>query len=146
MCSSDLVGLGLGGSDNKQSTNALFRAPAAPLFPGGLGGYPGSPIYDTDVISSGIASWEPDFWSAIRNRTRMTIHQAQEMAANFWLARLSLQAEIATDYYILRGFDAQEHVYKLSIDYYQKSLDIVTAQYEGKLASDRKSTRLNSSH
>jgi NodT family efflux transporter outer membrane factor (OMF) lipoprotein len=130
------VGLGLGGSDNKQSTNALFRAPAAPLFPGGLGGYPGSPIYDTDVISSGIASWEPDFWSAIRNRTRMTIHQAQEMAANFWLARLSLQAEIATDYYILRGFDAQEHVYKLSIDYYQKSLDIVTAQYEGKLASE----------
>ena len=130
------VGLGLGGSDNKQSTNALFRAPAAPLFPGGLSGYPGSPIYDTDVISSGIASWEPDFWSAIRNRTRMTIHQAQEMAANFWLARLSLQAEIATDYYILRGFDAQEHVYKLSIDYYQKSLDIVTAQYEGKLASE----------
>ena len=109
------VGLGLGASDNKQSENALFRAPTAQLFPGGPT-YPGNPVYDTDVITGGLASWEPDFWSAIRNRTRMRIHQAQEMAANFWLARLSLQAEIATDYYILRGYDAQEHVYRLSID------------------------------
>jgi len=129
------VGLGLGASDNKQSENALFRAPSAQLFPGGPA-YPGNPVYDTDVITGGLASWEPDFWSAIRNRTRMRIHQAQEMAANYWLARLSLQAEIATDYYILRGYDAQEHVYRLSIDYYKKSLDIVTAQYEGKLASE----------
>lgn len=130
------VGLGFGASDNKQSENALFRAPTAQLFPGGPNLYPGNPIYGSDVDTGSLASWEPDFWSAIRNRTRMEIHRAQEMAANFWLARLSLQAEIATNYYILRGYDAQEHVYRMSIDYYKQSLDIVTAQFEGKLASE----------
>jgi outer membrane protein, multidrug efflux system len=122
------IGLNAGASDNKQSTNALFRAP-------NFGNYGGSPIYDSMVTSGSLASWEPDFWSAIRNSTRAQIHLAQEKAAEFWLARLSLQAELATDYYILRGLDAQTEVYRQSIDYYQQNLEIVTDQYNGKIAT-----------
>lgn len=117
------IGLGLGASDNKQSQNALFRSDF-------------NPIYDTDVGTGSIASWEPDFWSAIRNRTRVQTNRAQQRAADYWLARLSVQAELAQSYYILRGYDAQNSVYKKSIAYYKQSLDIVTDQFNGKIASE----------
>jgi NodT family efflux transporter outer membrane factor (OMF) lipoprotein len=83
----------------------------------------------------GIASWEPDFWSAIRNATRVEIYRAQGRAADWGLARLSLQAEIAADYFTLRGFDAQAAIYKQSIDLYTKSLNLVKAQFAGAIAS-----------
>ncbi|MFO1102912.1 MAG: efflux transporter outer membrane subunit [Methylocystis sp.] len=117
------LGLGFGGSDNKQSENALFRAPD-------------SPIHDVSVSDVGIASWEPDFWYAIRNETRAQTYRAERRAAEFALARLSLQAEIASDYFTLRGYDAQVATYKQSIDYYRKSLTIVNEQFEGKIASE----------
>lgn len=84
---------------------------------------------------AGLASWEPDFWSAIRNATRAETYRAEERAADYWLARLSIQAEIASDYFTLRGFDAQAAIYKQSIDLYRKSLDLVKAQFIGKIAS-----------
>jgi NodT family efflux transporter outer membrane factor (OMF) lipoprotein len=86
-------------------------------------------------IGAGLASWEPDFWSAIRNRTLVETYRAEERAADWGLARLSLQAEIAADYFTLRGYDAQSAIYKQSIDLYRNSLKIVKAQFTGAIAS-----------
>lgn len=116
------VGLGLGATDNKQSANRLFRAP-------------GEPTYDSSIFDTGIASWEPDFWSAIRNATRVELYRAEERAAEYGLARLSLQAEIAANYFTLRGLDAQAAIYTQSIALYRKSLDLVNAQFIGGIAS-----------
>jgi len=116
------VGLGFGASDNKQSANSLFRAP-------------GEPTYDANVAVGALASWEPDFWSAIRNATRAEVYRAEERAADYGLARLSLQAELAADYFTLRGLDAQTAIYTQSIDLYQKSLDLVRSQFIGEIAS-----------
>jgi NodT family efflux transporter outer membrane factor (OMF) lipoprotein len=116
------VGLGAGASDNKQSFNSLFRAPD-------------EPIYDSSIYGSGIASWEPDFWSALRNATRVETYRAEERAADYALARLSLQAELAADYFTLRGYDAQSAIYAQSIELYRDSLDIVNAQFAGAIAS-----------
>ncbi len=116
--------LGLGGkyTDNERSVDTLFRDPDIPISgPGGA--------------AAGIASWEPDFWSAIRNATRVETYRAQERAADYGLARLSLQAELAADYYTLRGYDAQAAIYKQSIDLYKRSLELVKAQFLGKIAS-----------
>ncbi|MFM8533077.1 MAG: efflux transporter outer membrane subunit, partial [Acidimicrobiia bacterium] len=116
------AGLGFGASNNRQSPDTLFRAPD-------------SPLREADVLLSGLASWEPDFWSSIRNATRVETYRAEERAAEYGLARLSLQAEIAANYYMLRGFDAQDAIYTQSIDLYRHSLDIVTTQFEGEIAS-----------
>ena len=116
------VGLGLGASDNRASVNALF-------FP------PGISQFGTSVSSGGFASWEPDFWSVIRNATRVEIYRAEERAANFGLARLSLQAEIAANYFTLRSYDAQSAIYSQSIALYKQSLDIVKIQFAGAIAS-----------
>jgi efflux transporter, outer membrane factor (OMF) lipoprotein, NodT family len=96
---------------------------------------PDTPLSGSVAAGGGIASWEPDFWSAIRNRTRVETYRAQERAADWGLARLSLQAEIAADYFTLRGFDAQAAIYKQSIDLYTKSLNLVKAQFAGAIAS-----------
>ncbi len=116
------VGVGLDASNNRQSENALFRAPD-------------SPIRESTVSLGGIASWEPDFWSAIRNATRVEIYRAEERAADYGLARLSLQAEIAANYFTLRGYDAQAAIYSQSIALYKQSLGIVKTQYAGAIAS-----------
>ncbi|TLY18043.1 MAG: efflux transporter outer membrane subunit [Nitrospirae bacterium] len=84
---------------------------------------------------AGLASWEPDFWSAIRNATRVEIYRAEERAADWGLARLSLQAEIAANYFTLRGFDAQAAIYKQSIDLYRNSLELIKTQFAGAIAS-----------
>ncbi len=115
-------GLGADASDNRQSENTLFRPPNIP-------------IQESSVSIGGIASWEPDFWSAIRNETRAEIYRAEERAADYGLARLSLQAEIAANYFTLRSYDAQVATYVQSIDLYKRSLNIVKAQFAGAIAS-----------
>jgi multidrug efflux system outer membrane protein len=116
------IGLGGKGSDSKNHVNSISRDPDVPITgPVGAG--------------AGIASWEPDFWSAIRNRTRVETYRAEERAADYGLARLSLQAEIAANYFTLRGYDAQAAIYKQSIELYRQSLDLVKAQFAGAIAS-----------
>lgn len=122
------VGVGFGASNNKQSDERLFR---------GLG----ESDRETTLAASGLASWEPDFWSRIRNTTRVEIYRAEQRAAEYGLARLSLQAEIATDYFILRGLDAQEAVYRQSIAYYQKLLRVVKNRFAGALVPEIDVTR-----
>jgi multidrug efflux system outer membrane protein len=86
------------------------------------------PLTGPVAAGAGLASWEPDFWSAIRNSTRIEVYRAEERAADWGLARLSLQAEIAVNYFTLRGFDAQSAIYKQSIDLYRSSLNSVLKQ------------------
>lgn len=116
------IGLEMGASHNRQSFDRLFRPE-------------NSPLQSSTVEPGGIASWEPDFWSALRNATQTEIYRAEERAADWGLARLSLQAEIAANYFTIRGFDAQKAIYKQSIDLYTETLNVVKTQFAGKIAS-----------
>ncbi|SEK32787.1 efflux transporter outer membrane subunit [Nitrosovibrio tenuis] len=117
------LGFDFGASNNRQSDHSLFR---------GLG----EPNTDVQVAGQGIASWEPDFWSKYRNAAQAAIYRAEERAADYGLARLILQAEIASNYFMLRGLDAQIAIYTQSIDLYKYSLEVVVTQFEGKIASN----------
>ncbi|TGL59503.1 efflux transporter outer membrane subunit [Leptospira sarikeiensis] len=117
------LGVGLGASNNKQSENRLFRGA-------------GESTYEGTAAVGSIASWEPDFWSSIRNSTRAQIYNAQSVAADFALARLSLQAEIAEDYFTFRGLNAQDTTYRQSIEYYEKSLALQEQLFKNGLASE----------
>ena len=117
------IGFGFGGNNNRQSDNSLFRAP-------------GEPNSDTQVEMDGLASWEPDFWSRLRNAAQAKIYLAEERAADYGLARLILQAEVASNYFTLRGLDAQIAIYEQSIGLYNYSLDVVVTQFQGAIASN----------
>ncbi len=125
------IGIGGSASNNRLSDNALFRPPNIDST-------------QSTVVAEGLASWEPDFWSAIRNATRVEIYRAQERAADYGLARLSLQAEIAADYFTLRGYDAQIAIYTQSVALYKKTLDLVKTQFAGALASSLDVARVES--
>lgn len=114
-------GLGLGVSNNQQSENALFRGPL-------------DPTKDGNVNVGSTASWEPDFWSSIRNETWAKLYEAESIAAQYASARLSLQSEIATNYFTLRGLDAKKDTFDLSIQYYQKLLELVNQRFKGGLS------------
>lgn len=116
--------LGLGGkaTQSRYHVDSFLRDPDTPLT-GSL------------AAGAGLASWEPDFWSAIRNATRVETYRAQERAADWGLARLSLQAEIAANYFTLRGYDAQIAIYTQSITLYRESLALVKTQFAGAIAS-----------
>jgi multidrug efflux system outer membrane protein len=62
------------------------------------------------------ASWEPDFWDAIRNSAHAQKRLAQASAADLAAARLSLQAELANDYIAVRGLDAEREVLRATIE------------------------------
>ena len=116
------VGVELGASHNRQSFDRLFRPE-------------NSPLQSSTVSPEGIASWEPDFWSALRNAARAETYRAEERAADWGLARLSLQAELASTYFEVRGFDAQTAIYNQSIELYKDTLKLTRTQYAGKIAS-----------
>ncbi|MCI1437170.1 MAG: efflux transporter outer membrane subunit [Acetobacter indonesiensis] len=113
--------LAFGSSNNKSSSDRLFR-------------YKG-PITATDEFYGGMASWEPDIWSSIRNRVRAQKYYAQAQAAQYASARLSLQAELATDYFALRGLDAQNAIYTQSISYYQQALRVTQTRLDNQDAT-----------
>jgi multidrug efflux system outer membrane protein len=118
------VGVNGSVSYNKESKNRLFHNPNSPL-----------PTVEPSNIIEATASWEPDFWSANRNRTRVEKRLAQASAGSLASARLILQAELASDYITLRGLDAQEAVYRDSIAYYQKAVQITKQRLSGLIAS-----------
>ncbi|MGJ4748365.1 efflux transporter outer membrane subunit [Leptospira sp. SA-E8] len=117
------LGVGLSGSNNKQSDNRLFRGA-------------GEATQEGTASLGGIASWEPDFWSSIRNSTRAQIYNAQSVAADYALARLSLQAELAADYFTFRGLNAQDTTYRQSIEFYEQSMSLVNERYKSGIAPE----------
>jgi NodT family efflux transporter outer membrane factor (OMF) lipoprotein len=52
------------------------------------------------------ASWEPDLWARVRQSVQASTFAAQAVSADLENVRLSAQAELATDYFSLRGQDA----------------------------------------
>jgi multidrug efflux system outer membrane protein len=109
-------------SDNRESAHHLFSSFNQPRQEG------------SNVIA-GTASWEPDFWGAIRNSAHAQKRMAQASAADLATARLSLEAELANDYIAVRGYDAQLEVLRESIVAYQKAVEVARLRSEGKIAS-----------
>jgi NodT family efflux transporter outer membrane factor (OMF) lipoprotein len=80
-------------------------------------------------------SWEPDLWGRVRLSVDNATANAQESAALLENARLSAQALLATDYFLIAGDDMQQEVLKDTIDAYQKNLQLTINRFNGGVAS-----------
>lgn len=82
------------------------------------------------------ASWVPDLWGRVRNTIAANVASAQISAADLENVRLTAQAELAVDYFDLRGQDALDELLKSTVVAYQQSLDLTKALYDTGIDSD----------
>jgi len=81
------------------------------------------------------ASWEPDFWGRVRRLVEANRAEEAASAADVESARLSLQAELATDYFQLRATDAQIVLFQDSVKAFQTSLAMTQNRYRAGVAA-----------
>ncbi|HEX3716421.1 MAG TPA: efflux transporter outer membrane subunit [Verrucomicrobiae bacterium] len=82
------------------------------------------------------ATWEPDLWGSIRNATAASTYAAQASAAQLENMRLTMQAELAVDFYDLRFQDELIALYNSTITNYRASLDLTKTLFETGIDSD----------
>ena len=82
------------------------------------------------------ASWTPDLGGRVRNTVRANVANAQASAADLENTRLTAQAELAVDYFQLRGQDALKQLLDSTVVAYEKSLELTRALYETGIDSD----------
>jgi NodT family efflux transporter outer membrane factor (OMF) lipoprotein len=82
------------------------------------------------------ASWTPDLFGRVRNLVRADVANAQASAADLENTRLTAQAELAVDYFQLRGQDALKQLLDGTVKAYAESLKLTKALYETGIDSD----------
>ena len=81
------------------------------------------------------ASWEPDLWGRVRRNIEANEASALASAADLSNTRLSLQAQLAQDYFQLRALDSQQQLFNETVTAYQKALDLTNNRYASGVAA-----------
>lgn len=80
-------------------------------------------------------SYEPDIWGQVRRQVESARAQMEASAADLAAVNLSLHAELAMDYFQLRGLDTEAELLNNTVDAFQKSLQLTEDRFKGGLAS-----------
>ncbi len=80
-------------------------------------------------------SYEADLWGRVRRLVESNVAAAQASAGDLETMRLSLQAELAVDYFSLHGTDAEKQLLDSTATAYEKALDLTTNRYKQGIAS-----------
>jgi NodT family efflux transporter outer membrane factor (OMF) lipoprotein len=75
------------------------------------------------------ATWEADVWGRVRRTVEAAEAGAQASAADLAAVRLSLQAELAQDYFQLRVLDAQRKLLDDTVRAFERSLELTKNRY-----------------
>jgi NodT family efflux transporter outer membrane factor (OMF) lipoprotein len=75
-------------------------------------------------------AWEADVFGGIRRNLEAGVAGAQASAAQLEAVRLAIQAELAVDYFALRGVDGQRQLLDSTVAGYQAALQLTENQYK----------------
>ena len=89
----------------------------------------------TNRSASLDAGWELDLWGRLRRTAESSEASAQASAADLAGARLSSQAALASNYFLLRTIDAQKRILDETVAAFQKSLDLTKNRYDAGVAA-----------
>ncbi len=90
--------------------------------------------YQYDAVG-GSLSYEVDLWNQLHDMVKNAEYQSQAAAALLANAQLSLQAQLASDYMLIRGLDAEIDVIARAVKDYQDGVQITVNRYQGQIAS-----------
>jgi outer membrane protein, multidrug efflux system len=97
----------------------------SPKFP------PGTEPVGNDFILQADFSYELDVWGRVRNAVASAKASQQATAADLATLRLSIQAELAIDYFTLRAEDTQQVLLDETVVDYTRSLQLTQNLYRG---------------
>jgi NodT family efflux transporter outer membrane factor (OMF) lipoprotein len=93
------------------------------------------PTTYNDLVINAQASWEPDFWGRIRRTVEAAHENAQASAADMASVDLSLHAEMAVDYFQLRGLDSENKLLTETVSDLERQLDLAQRRLDGGVAT-----------
>jgi NodT family efflux transporter outer membrane factor (OMF) lipoprotein len=97
----------------------------------------GATTYQYNTFSvGGQAQWEPDLWGQVRRTVEASRASAQASAAELANVLLSLRAELAADYFQLRGLDAQKELLDNTVKSYADYLKLTQIRFHGGVATE----------
>jgi len=114
-----------GASAVRESANGPFLTPNARTIPGVGHGSSGDILLGLDM------SYEVDLWGRVRRTVAAARQEAQATAADLETARLSLQAELAMDYFELRAADAEKQLLDETVKAFEAALQLTTNRFQG---------------
>ncbi|CAN5830762.1 efflux transporter outer membrane subunit [soil metagenome] len=133
-----------------RQARALVRQDTSALYPSisatgsaqqtGTGGLRGGGVARSDStvgqFNTGTAlAWEIDLWGRIRRQIESDSAAAQASAADLASARLSAQADLATNYFSLRISDQRIQLYQATVAAYARSVEIAQNQVDAGIVS-----------
>jgi len=94
-------------------------------------GIAGTTSRTQNTVTAGVtANWDIDIWGRIRRNTESNVASAQASSAALAAARLSAQAELATDYFALRAQDQLQKLLDDTVEAETLSLHIAESRYK----------------
>jgi NodT family efflux transporter outer membrane factor (OMF) lipoprotein len=134
-----------------REARALIRFNHASLYPtigttpfaGGLRESSNRPYFSASTPNSNSVgdiqlpvdlNYEVDVWGRIRRTVSAAREEAQASAGDRQTVLLSLQAELAFDYFEARSADAQEKLLNDTVNYYEEAYRITNNRFEGGVA------------
>ncbi len=88
-----------------------------------------------DVVLPVSVSYEADVWGRLHGILAANAALAQASAADLEAARLSIHAELAVDYFTLRGLDREQQILDNTVVAFQQALDLTQNRFRGGLSS-----------
>ncbi len=82
-----------------------------------------------------ISPWELDVWGRIRRIVEAARASAQASAADLEGIRLSVQAALAQNYFLVRVLDRQKQLLDATVQAYKRSLELAVNQYKSGVVS-----------
>jgi len=90
----------------------------------------------TDYSFPFDATWVPDLWGKVHNTVKAAASGAQASAAVLANTRLSMQSEVAVDYFQLRSQDSLKQLLDSTVQAYQESLRLTQVLYDTGINND----------
>ena len=81
------------------------------------------------------ASYEIDVWGRVRRQVEAADARLDASADDYYTVLLTLQADIAQNYFALRSLDAERDVLRRAIGIRRQALDLIRVRYEGGVGS-----------
>lgn len=115
-------------TSNRQSDDRPLRGSNQPDF------------YGANTIEASFG-YELDLWGRVRNTVAAGKAETQASGDDLAAIRLSLQAELASDYMALRGFDRQADLLAQTVDAFAKADHLIARRFQAGIVSGIETSR-----